>query len=180
MISKDFNSVKPYVYWLKNKSTGIKYIGLRYRNVKLNLTPNEDIGIKYFSSGKFKKEFKKEPHGFQIKIIATFDTIDDAIKYELNETKKVYRNKRYANLSSFPAVLLTDEVRLKISQANKGRVVPIELRKILSDANKGKKHSEERKEKISKGNIGKKRSEKSKKKCLLLNPIEAKIMQINF
>ena len=26
MKSKDFDQVKPYVYWIKNKITGIKYI----------------------------------------------------------------------------------------------------------------------------------------------------------
>ena len=64
MQSKDFDSVKPYVYWIKNLETGIKYIGSRYGNIKLNLTPNQDLGIVYFSSGKLKKEFTKCAHSF--------------------------------------------------------------------------------------------------------------------
>ncbi len=29
MKSKDFDRVKPYVYWIKNKITGIKYFGVK-------------------------------------------------------------------------------------------------------------------------------------------------------
>ena len=133
-MSKDFNSIKPYVYWIKNIPTGIKYIGLRYKNVKLQLTPNQDLGKQYFSSGKLKEEFKKNPNDFKIKLIATFDTIEEAVNYELTKTKKIYKDKRYANISSFPAVLHTDEVRSKMSKAHIGKKRSIKSRKNMSVA----------------------------------------------
>ena len=59
MRGKDFNSVKPYVYWIKNNITGIKYISVRWKNVRLKKTPVQDFGKKYFSSELLKKDFKK-------------------------------------------------------------------------------------------------------------------------
>ena len=116
MQSKDFDSVKPYVYWIKNLETGIKYIGSRYGNIKLNLTPNQDLGIVYFSSGKLKKEFTKFPDKFKIKVLSTFDTPEEAISDEVLLTKKIYKKNRYANAASYPAVIQTEEVIKKISK----------------------------------------------------------------
>lgn len=56
---KNFDSVQPYGYFLVRKSDGLKYIGVRYANVKLNLTPSEDFARVYFTSGKLKKISKE-------------------------------------------------------------------------------------------------------------------------
>ena len=61
MRTKEFDRVKPYVYWIKNNNTGIKYLGVRWLNVKLNKTPIQDFGKTYFSSGLLEKDFKKNP-----------------------------------------------------------------------------------------------------------------------
>ena len=74
-MQKEFNKIKPYVYWIKNNITGIKYIGVRWLNVKLNKTPVQDFGKTYFSSGKLKKDFKKNPENFKIKFISTFPVV---------------------------------------------------------------------------------------------------------
>ena len=170
MKSKDFDIVKPYVYWIKNLKTGIKYIGSRYGNIKLNLTPNQDLGIVYFSSGKLEEQFKKFPDQFKIKLIATFSTPQEATNYETLLTKQIYKKKRYANAASYPAVIQTAEVRKKISIALTGKKLSIETKKRLSlymkNAiksgerkvwNKGKKTgnlSKEHRKKISKANKG--------------------------
>jgi len=163
MSGKDFNSVKPYVYWIKNNITGIKYIGVRSANVKLNKTPVQDLGKTYFSSGKLKKEFKKNTNNFRIKLISTFNTIKEAIDFEKKQTKKIYKNKRYANIGSFPATDFTPEVLKKMSEAQKGKKHSEEHKRKISETLKGQKLSKERKEKISKANKGKIRSEKARK-----------------
>ena len=58
MKSRDFDQVKPYVYWIKNKITGIKYFGVRWGNVKKNKKPKDDLGKIYFTSGALKKKRK--------------------------------------------------------------------------------------------------------------------------
>ena len=49
MKSKKFNEVKPYTYWIQRLSTGIKYVGLRFKNIKHNRTPIEDFGKYYYT-----------------------------------------------------------------------------------------------------------------------------------
>ena len=73
-MKKEFNKIKPYVYWIKNNITTIKYIGVRWKNVRLKKTPVQDFGKRYFTSGKLRKDFKRNPDNFKIKLIATFDT----------------------------------------------------------------------------------------------------------
>ena len=51
MKHKKFDEVKPYVYFIKDKKTGLKYFGARYQNfTRKKLTPNQDLGKEYFSS----------------------------------------------------------------------------------------------------------------------------------
>ena len=52
MRTKEFDKVKPYVYWIKNNITGVKYFGVRWANINKNRTPIQDLGKVYFSSGK--------------------------------------------------------------------------------------------------------------------------------
>ena len=161
-MQKEFNKVKPYVYWIKNNITGIKYISVRWKNVRLKKTPVQDFGKTYFSSGLLKKDFKKNPDNFRIKFISTFDTVQEAIDFEYKRTKKVYKNNRYANIASYPQIIHTPEVRRKISKALTGikrseehkRNLSLvkkteEQKKKISETLKGTKHSEETKRKIS-------------------------------
>ena len=80
-MQKEFNKVKPYVYLIKNKITGIKYFGVRWVNTHKNRPPIYDLGKEYFSSNpKLKKAFKKNPKNFEFKPIYTFDTKEEAIQ----------------------------------------------------------------------------------------------------
>lgn len=72
MKHRNFNKVYPYTYYIRRKSDGIQYHGIRIHNIKLGISPNNDLGIRYFSSGKFKKEFKLNPQNFEWKIIQQY------------------------------------------------------------------------------------------------------------
>ena len=138
-MQKEFNKVKPYVYWIKNNITGIKYLGVRHYNVKLNLTANQDLGKRYFTSGLLQKEFKKNPQDFTIKLIGTFDTAEEAIQFEKKQNKKNMYNKRYANISSYPAIIHSEETKRKLSIAHMGKEISQEQRVKQSKALKGRK-----------------------------------------
>ena len=73
-MQKEFNKINPYVYWIKNNNTGIKYFAVRWGNINKNRTPVKDLGKTYGSSEVLEKDFKKNPDNFKIKLIATFDT----------------------------------------------------------------------------------------------------------
>ena len=140
MRSKKFNEVRPYTYWIKHLETGIKYVGLRYSNIKYNRTPLEDFGIHYFTSGKkLKKEFKANPNNFKTKLLFTYDSVEEAINHELELTGKAKDNNRYANLASFPYFVLgprTEETKRKMSKAQKGYVSKLGIKITCQECNK--------------------------------------------
>ena len=179
-MKKEFNKIKPYVYWIKNNITGIKYIGVRWLNVKLNKTPIQDFGKTYFSSGKLEKDFKKNPENFRIKFLSTFDSVKEAVDFEKKRTKKVYKNKRYANIASYPAIINeihpmlgkkhTEQTKLKLSKKatdrwksenisqtmKKGFKKISEYHKGKPSGMLGKKHKEDVRERMSKSRMGNK------------------------
>lgn len=173
MKSKKFDEVKPYTYWIQNISTGIKYVGLRYRNIRKNRSPKEDFGIHYFTSGELKKEFKQYPENFKTKILYTYDNIEEAIAHELELTSKAKDNNRYANIASYPHIVATEKVRKKISlskignKINVGRKQTLEHVKNNLKARSHYKPSEETKKKIALSLTGKKHSAESKRKMSL-------------
>ena len=153
-MQKDFDKIKAYTYWIKNKTTGMKYFGVRWNNISRNLTPNQDFGKIYFSSGRLKKEFKENPDNFEVKLIATFDNEKDAIKYEHQQNKKNIKKNRYANISAYPQIIMTEDIKQKISRANlnpspetRERMSKWQIGGVSSF--KGKHHTEEAKKKLS-------------------------------
>jgi hypothetical protein len=98
MKRKNFNNVVPYTYYIKRKSDGLQYHGVRIHNVKLHRTPAEDFGVYYFTSGKFKKEFKHNPSNFDWKLKWTFDTNDEALLYETKINEKLFKKSRWVNV----------------------------------------------------------------------------------
>lgn len=97
MKHKNFDSVHAYGYFLVRKSDNTKYVGVRYANVKKNLTPNEDFGRVYFTSGKLKKEFKSNPENFYFRLTYTFDTLEDMFEWERKIALRVYKRNDWAN-----------------------------------------------------------------------------------
>jgi hypothetical protein len=97
LIERNFNSVQAYGYFLLRKSDNKKYVGIRYANVKLNLTPNQDFGKVYFTSGKLKTEFKENPDNFTYRVVRTFKTLDDMWDWEKKVVLRVYKRHDWAN-----------------------------------------------------------------------------------
>jgi hypothetical protein len=97
MKHKNFDIVQPYGYFLIRKADNYKYVGVRYANVKLNLTPNEDFGRVYFTSGKLRKEFKANPDAFEYRLCYTFDNTEDMFEWERKVTLRVYKKPDWAN-----------------------------------------------------------------------------------
>jgi len=168
MKSKKFNEVRPYTYWIQDRETGIKYVGLRYKNIRKNRSPLDDFGVHYFTSGELKKDFKANPNSFRTKLLFTYDSIEEAIAHELKLTNKAKDNKRYANLVSYPSFVYTPEVRKKMSAWQTGRKLSEEHKRNMSKGMKGRKISEETKIKLSVVRKGKKHTKASIQKMSLV------------
>lgn len=115
--SKDFNLVKPYVYAIVRKEDGLKYVGSRYGNVRLGVSPEDDLGVKYFTSGSLSKEFKKNPNSFDIKLIHTFDESLEALQWEERFVKKVMGKDGWANVGWANNFYQIDDVGDRISKS---------------------------------------------------------------
>lgn len=104
---------KPYVYWLRNKIDGTKYVGVRFAK---NCSP-DDLWKSYFSSSKLIHQLIKRygVDSFDYRIIKTFDNSEDAILYEAALLKKIVLRKDYANIACSMAFAgkLTTEVCAK-------------------------------------------------------------------
>ncbi len=161
MRTKEFNKIKPYTYFIKRKSDGMKYHGVRWGN---KISPNKDFAKKYFGSSvssNLSKEFKNNKENFNYRLAWTFENKEDAIKYEVKVNKKILKKNDWANKNAFPAILNivptmlgkkhTEQTRNKISKWNQ-----------KNHPMRGKKHSEESKIKISIAGKGRKHSNKSK------------------
>ena len=72
------NNINPYTYYIKRKSDRMQYYGVRYAN---KVSPEEDLGKKYFSSGKFKKEFKKSNKNVDYSYLGLHNSIYMASDY---------------------------------------------------------------------------------------------------
>lgn len=107
----------PYVYIVLNKSTGLKYIGVRYRK---GCTP-DDFWKYYFTSSKVVKKlidiYGKDD--FIVRILQTFENEYEARKYEETLIKKVLEREDYMNVHSGFVSGKTEEVYLKDKQAQK-------------------------------------------------------------
>ena len=108
--NKNFNLILPYTYYIKHKETGLKYYGVRWHNIYLEKTPEEDFLNIYFTSIKSKKYkwFKdlliKDKSLFEFRLHYTFCNKEDAIEFERRLTKKIYRKEGWVNLSAGRAI----------------------------------------------------------------------------
>jgi putative ubiquitin-RnfH superfamily antitoxin RatB of RatAB toxin-antitoxin module len=101
----------PYVYFLKNKTTGLKYIGVRYSK-NCHFT---DFWKKYFTSSKLVKDliYIYGTEDFEFKILKVFINAFDAIKYENSLLVLATKRKDYLNIS---LGFLTNEKEFIINQ----------------------------------------------------------------
>jgi len=86
----------PYVYFLKNKTTGLKYIGAKYSK---GCDPI-NFWVNYFTSSNLVHKLI-ETYGsedFECKILKTFNDEHDALKYERNLVEIASNRSGYLNL----------------------------------------------------------------------------------
>lgn len=131
----------PYVYKLTDIKTGEFYIGVRYANT---VTPELDLGIKYFSSSKVIKQ--RGFLNFEKEIVQTFNNKNSAIDLESKLIEEAWGNPLLLNRHNKGVKFKNDTPR------------PEWLKEKLSILNKGSKKgpmTDEHKNKISAGNRGK-------------------------
>ena len=151
-----------------HKETNEFYIGYRYKNVDTNTTSDQDFPVYKTSSNKVKPIFEM----FDWHIVAEFFTDKDAYDFEqeliynhwndpllLNQSCH-YGRKRFKRNDDWT---ISEETRLKISKANKGRTFSEEWKqdqreRVLGENNpmygkpspfKGKHHTPEVRAKLS-------------------------------
>ena len=166
-----------YVYkitCLMNEWNGKFYIGKHFGKIDDNYTGSGRLIREYFA------KYGKVKDVTYIKEIIDYGTEDNICDLEREYIREGMKSELCLNLqcNSSKKIIYSEEIRRKISEANKNRVISEETRRKLSNSNKGerngfygKKHSEESRKKISeakKGKVsphkGKKHSEESRKK----------------
>lgn len=112
MKHRKIDQILPYTYYIQCNKTKIKYYGVRYRNVVLGRTPNEDFANYYFSSGTLAKEFRNNPDNFTYRIHHTFDTKEEACDFEYSFVSRIYKRADWANRAN-GKLFIYDEVTKK-------------------------------------------------------------------
>lgn len=134
---------QPFTYHLFHKPTGKHYYGVRFRK---GCHPGQ-LWTTYFSSSKIVKQLIKDygKDSFQYEIRRVFDTAESAVAWETKVLKRlrVKTNDNWLNLSIQGAVMMTDDIKAKISAIHKGRTKSPEERRKQSLARKGKKQSKD-------------------------------------
>ena len=136
-------SYEPFVYVVREKSSGKKYIGSRTA-VNCMLT---DMGSRYFTSSKYVKEIWEEDlSSFEVIEIYPCESNHSALILEeiLIKEKDAVFNDEYYNLG-FAGVLynksgtkITDDHKRIISESNKGKIKSTETKTKMSEAQKFK------------------------------------------
>jgi len=157
MRTQEFDKVKPYCYYIRRKSDGMQYFGVRWSNISSNRTPKNDLWKRYFSSRpSLRKEIIKNKDNFIFKFVYTFSTIEEARDYELRFNKKILKHKSWLNTSAFPQIIHTEEAKQRIRNYHLGRKLSKKTRMKISKAGTGRKHSEESLKKMSMAQLGEK------------------------
>ena len=172
-----------YIYLITDTTNGKQYVGQHHYHIE-NLDPN------YHGSGHIiKMIYKKRPETLKevyLKTCYTQEELDEWEKYfiflydtlhpngynlteggngcvpceetrrKMSESKKNMSEEVRKKISeSLKGKILSEEVRNKISESLKGKQFSEETRRKLSDANKGKHHTEEARKKMSDAKKGK-------------------------
>ena len=86
--------ISPYVYCGIHRITNEIYYGVRYGNVRLRRSPEEDLGTKYFTSSKFVKNRFNEFDWF---VVAQFINKEAALEFEEFLIKESWNNPLLVN-----------------------------------------------------------------------------------
>ena len=159
--------INAYVYKITNIITGEFYHGYRYKNIKLNRLPKDDIWVKYFTSSDNIKT-KIAEHGIDSFIVEIVFEHEDSLvcwTYEQllirdNWSNPLRLNGKYHDPNSDVEVIrrigiLTDETRQKMSKSSKGRPKSESHKQNIAAANTGNVGSDQKCKKLSVAGIGK-------------------------
>jgi hypothetical protein len=97
--------VKPsYVYSIKDKTNGKRYVGVRTAQVRKEADPRLDLGVEYFSSTsimELRNRIKNNHEEFVFFILGVFATSEEARELEdtLLKSNSVYHNDSFYNIS---------------------------------------------------------------------------------
>lgn len=133
LINKSNNSISPYTYLIKffHNDRLLMYYGVRYGNVKLGLSPSNDLFQTYFTSSKdVNNLIKLGVMPFEVIVHKTFSTVDEACQFEvdiltrldamhderfLNHTNTFKNDRAYSNKNR----ILSKETKDKIGKASR-------------------------------------------------------------
>ena len=152
-----------YTYSIKNLENGKFYIGSRTAKCMLNRKPEDDLGVKYFSSSK-DKELRQAIKDGNVKYTVLQEYDDAKVCWRAEQQliaiywkffgKDMSYNHSCVNCNgevifSTSSTSPSEETRKKMSAAKKGLHLSEETRKKLSVARKGSHPSEETRKKLS-------------------------------
>lgn len=110
--------VKNYVYYIKNKTTGLKYIGVKFSK---NADPKLFWKTYFTSSNLVKKLIKLYgQEDFELKILRTFESELEAIKYERQLLNYAVLREDYLNIH---VNFITDSEELYFQNKNKQKKI---------------------------------------------------------
>lgn len=158
----------PFTYYLFHRPTGAKYYGVRYAR---DCHPS-DLWTVYFSSSHRVKALIEQfgADSFDVEIRKTFETAESAIAWEkqvLRRLKVLKRNDWLNDSICGMKYAMTDEIRQKISLSGRGVKRTAETRVRMSKAQKGRIITESHREKMiasHKGMSGRKHSAETRLK----------------
>lgn len=142
---KNSDSPVPYTYmiYFKLDNNVYFYYGVRYGNIRLELSPKEDLFKKYFtSSTSVNNLLKNGTFPYKIVVHKTFDSYIDACKYEVEFLNRIDAKNRKDFLNQ------TNKFDNSLPN-NLGRIHSKENRKKLSEASKKAQSSDEYKKRRS-------------------------------
>lgn len=144
-INRSNNSISAYTYLLKFKINGIQkyYYGVRYGNVRLNITPVDDLFKKYFTSSKsIKNLLDQNILPYEIIIHKTFNCYRDACNFEVAFLTRVNAKER----TDFINLVSHFDNSLPYTHSNNGRVLSQDTKDKIGKASSEWQSSDEYKE----------------------------------
>lgn len=101
---------KPYTYFIRHIPTNTVYYGVRWKNVKLNKTPEQDLWVEYFTRSSRVDQLiqKYGKDSFTVEIRQTFESINKAREWEskvLRRMKVLSKPNLWLNRTDNRAIL---------------------------------------------------------------------------
>jgi hypothetical protein len=82
---------RPYTYLIKHIPSGMVYYGVRWKNIKLKLTPEQDFWKHYFTRSKLVANLIEDTgkDSFVFEVRKTFDTVQQARDWETKVLRRM-------------------------------------------------------------------------------------------